>query len=174
MNGIYREIENFAGRGYSFFSILGFFIASFNFYIYFLLINNYEFSISFYIFISMLFFLLNFVFSAITSLYVDLNIEDVKITAKEVFYIYGITEYLTFLLIPLAYFRISNIASISSIIGSYIVVIGIWLLRISVIRKKTGLGFLNSVVAVFFPQIILFSTLIILSFLLITLIKVYA
>jgi len=156
MEILYEEIRKFFNKRYNFFSLLGYFIGALNFYISALIISKYQFSLLFYIFISLLFFVFNFVFAAITSLYIDIQ-SDECLRASEIFYFYGLSEYLTLLFIPLTYFIEYKTIYGFKYLMTFSIFFLIWLLRIWLVKKKSGLGVINSIIAVFFPQILIIT-----------------
>ncbi|HOJ86999.1 MAG: hypothetical protein ACP5SD_02280 [Elusimicrobiales bacterium] len=156
MEKVYSELKDFFGSKYSFISSLGYFIGALNFYVSLLLTYKYEFSLMIFILIASVFFVFNFVFSAITSLYIDIQTEQ-HIRAKELFYFYGMTEYLTLLFIPLYYFASAGLLKSAFLKGLFLVFLAIWIFRIWLVKKKTGLGFINSLIAIFFPHILIIT-----------------
>jgi len=153
MFALWEEIKRLFDKRYPFFSTLGYFFEALNFYLYLLIVNRLDFSILFFMFFFCMVFVGNFIFSAITSLYIDVQNNE-QLRARDVFHFYGLSEYLTFILIPLAYigfFKINPFFLITA------VMFFIWILRIWMVKKCTDFGFINSVIAVLFPHIIIFT-----------------
>ncbi|MEF3279835.1 MAG: hypothetical protein K6357_02560 [Elusimicrobiota bacterium] len=154
MESFLSEIERFYGKKYSFISTMGYFIAALNSYICFAIVAHTGFSVVVFIALFSFFFVFNFVFCGITSLYIDMQ-TDKHIRAKELFFLYGITEYLTLLFIPLAYLSIAfNKKSFIPLV--FIIFSLIWILRIWVIKRRSGFGMINAIASVFFPHILIF------------------
>lgn len=162
---IFEEIRDISGEKFEIIALSGYIFAAFNISLSFSLI--FKFSFSFYIFLLLIFvlFILNFIFSAITSLYIDMQVDN-SFRMKDIFYFYGITYYLSFLLLPAVYFYLYKGSGIYFFL---IIFFFLWLSRLLFIKHKTSFGFINSFVAIFFPymlvMVLLFLFLITLSIL---------
>jgi|YNPMSStandDraft_2_1061718.scaffolds.fasta_scaffold00118_11 hypothetical protein len=149
---IFDEIKEISGKGFEFVSLFGYIIAAFNISLSISFLLDLPFSLYIFLFFVFFIFVLNFIFSAITALYIDMQ-TDLYIRAKDFFYFYGITSYLSFLLIPFSYFYLYKGK------GLYLFFITgflVWLWRCWFVKKKSSFGIINSIIAVFFPHIIAF------------------
>lgn len=152
MERIYNEIKELVGNKYDFFSLLGYVFWAFNIYLSISLLSGKILGIYFFAFILFLIFIVNFVFSSITSLYIDMQ-SDIPLRSKEIFYFYGLSSYISFLLIPLVYLFLFTNKNLYLI---FLIGFFIWILRVWFVKKKTSFGVINSMIAVFFPHIIIF------------------
>ena len=148
---VFDEIKQLTGNGFEFFSLFGYVIAALNISISLVLLTNLAFSLFMFLFFIFIIFILNFIFSSITSLYIDMQ-ADTSLKARDIFYFYGISSYLSFLLIPASYFYIYKGRGIYLF---FMVGFFVWLSRILFVKEKASLGFINSFIAVFFPHIII-------------------
>ena len=149
---IFDEIKEISGKGFEFVSLFGYIIAAFNISLSISFLLDLPFSLYIFLFFVFFIFVLNFIFSAITALYIDMQ-TDLSIRTRDFFYFYGITSYLSFLLIPFSYFYLYKRK------GLYLFFITgflVWLGRWWFVKKKSSFGIINSIIAVFFPHIIAF------------------
>ena len=149
---IFDEIKEISGKGFEFVSLFGYIIAAFNISLSISFLLDLPFSLYMFLFFVFFVFVLNFIFSAITALYIDMQ-TDLSIRTRDFFYFYGITSYLSFLLIPFSYFYLYKGKGLYLffIIGFFV-----WLWRWWFVKKKSSFGIINSIIAVFFPHIIIF------------------
>lgn len=152
MVSLIDELKHNVKDKYPAISFWGYAFGSLNMYLAYLLVSKdvFRYYVLFLLFIIFVFF--NYIFSAITSLYVDFTSDEVK--PRDVFYLYGLTEYFTLLLIPVAYFSIYF--NFNFQILEFAVFFSIWVMRIVFVKNRYKLGVLNSIVSVFFPHIMLF------------------
>ncbi|MCX7905282.1 MAG: hypothetical protein N2446_01105 [Elusimicrobiales bacterium] len=139
---------------YNFFSILGYFVGVLNIYLFFSLLLNLNFSWLFFILVFFLVILVSFVFSSITYMYIDMQKKEVTVRGKMIFNFYGESFYITLFLLPFAYLKVIDLTSmLSAIVFFVFTLLSVWLYRVFMIKKITGLNFFNSFIAVFFPHI---------------------
>lgn len=141
---------------YNTFAFLGYVFGSFNLFLFILITYGISFDFFIYVAFMILFVSVNFVLSSITAMYIDMQ-RKTNVNGSEIFYLYGESGYLSFFLIPFAYFGMLKGFNGIEVLGFFIVAFCVWLYRVFGIKKKTGFSFLNSFVSVFFPHII-FST----------------
>ncbi len=156
MERLYLEIRDFFKTKYYLVAGAGYVISAVNIYFFYsLLMKNTPVFLSLIV-IAISIFFINFIFVAITSLYIDLQIEgNNTIRPKELFYFYGISEYLTLFLVPVSYFHILGVLKSFTFVIIFILFSLIWILRIWYVKKYSKIGFINSIIAVFFPQMLL-------------------
>ena len=145
-------------KGYNFFAFSGYVIASFNLFLFFLFLFRIGFDLFMFVSFMLLFIMANFILSSITAMYIDFQ-KDGIIKASDVFYLYGESAYLSLFLIPSVYLGTLKTFRGIDIFAIFFVGLSVWLYRVFMIKKKTGFGFINSLVAVFFPHIILLTSL---------------
>lgn len=138
---------------YRFFSLAGYALGVLNIYISVLLVTNASFSLFFYILLVFGLMLFNFLLSSLTYMYLDIQ-KDFKIRGTDIFMLYGESLYILFFLIPVVYFSISKIISLKqTLVFISIIIFTMIIYRIYAIKKRTGIGYMNCVVAFFFPHI---------------------
>lgn len=157
---IINELKEKLGGRYNFAANVGYLLSAFNFYMSINILFGLSFNVFLFIVIYSIYFASNFVFCGITNLYIDIQ-TDQHIRSKEVFYLYGITEFISFLFIPIAIIFINHPALACFLINSVFLLI--WLIRVFIIKKISKLGYINSFIAAFFPYILM----VILSFVII-------
>lgn len=141
---------------YNFFSLFGYIVGSLNIYLFFTIVLNFSFNIFVYLVFSFIFIAVNFVLSAMTYMYIDMQ-NDVPIRGKAVFSVYGESAYISLFLLPFAYFKLAGFIDGLTIIGLlFATFLSVWIYRILMIKRYTRFGFFNSMIAAFFPHIFFF------------------
>lgn len=147
-----NELKEKLGRKYNFTANAGYLLSAFNFYIAVNILFGFGFNVFLFIVIYSIYFVSNFVFSSITNLYIDIQTDE-YIRSRELFYSYGITEFISFLFIPIAIIFINHPVLAYLLINSVFLLI--WLVRVFIIKKISKLGYINSFIATFFPYILI-------------------
>lgn len=144
-------------RSLGFWSFLGYLFAGFNICLFFVMIFEVRFSLVFFVLLVSFMVCGNLILSSLTSLYLDLQTNSSP-RAKELFYLYGISTYLSFFLPPVAFLKMGGfLKGVTALAIFFLVGFFVWLYRILMIRRYTRLNLLNSAFATFFPHFIFFS-----------------